>query len=449
MRNNKLNVILITIDALRPDFVGCYTDKHGIKGLTPNLDRFANNGIIFKKAFAQGSATPHTIRCLLTSRYNSRLSGAVSITKGLRVTMTMLKGGTSFAEVLKQHGYQTAGIHSNPYLSSALHYNRGFDTFIDEASYMSAKGPWLFRVGLNKLQRMIKSSPYLTSEEINRRAISWLKTVDPPFFLWVHYMEPHGPFINKDGINFISKIRGERLWRKAISNPKSINDEEYNRLLEGYKKNIKYLDYNLGKFVKELSNMELFNDTIFIITSDHGTEFREHGDFGHGSKLYDELISIPLIIRYPKCKPMEITTPVRAIDIAPTVLDILKINPIQEFLGSTLLPIIDGKDNGDMHVISEVIPPSKKEVKLISVRTKKWKYILDNLRNRVELYNLNEDPKERINLANKKQNIRMRFEKILKKHIEKEKDFEIKFLEQKNFEDESIMERLKHLGYLD
>lgn len=424
-KNNLKNIILITIDSLRTDFLGCCSSEN--KDITPNLDQFAEKSIIFENAIAQAPYTGASISSLFTSKYPRSTVTSDNMLREDNVTI---------AEILKKNGYKTAAFHSNPFLSKNFGFNRGFDTYHDTIFVKS------------RLHRLISKQPYFPASGVNKEVISWLRdNSTSPFFLWIHYMDPHGPYQSKKGFAYLNKIKAERLWRKAVKNPDSITENELKTLISNYKEEVRYLDQNLGVLFNLFDELNLTLNTIIIVTSDHGEEFREHGLFSHPRQLYDELIRVPLIIKLPNVgREQRIVRQVGLIDIVPTILDSLNLNRNNRFEGNSLLPLIEDENNEIFpdYTMSDATPD--RDYRHICIRTDEWKYILNEQNGNRELYNLFEDPKEQANLIDAKKEISKNLEKKLLKNLPPKKpEKEPSELEL----DGELKQRLRDLGYFD
>jgi arylsulfatase A-like enzyme len=207
------------------------------------------------------------------------------------------------------------------------------------------------------------------------------------------------------------------LGRKILCK-EDISNAELNQLIELYDGGIKYVDHSIKCLLDDLKDLMLLEDTIIIITADHGDEFKEHGDFLHvETKLYDELIHIPLII-YNSGHCATINETVSHIDIAPTIMEMLNLPKVKTFKGNSLISILNGEERSG--VISEGIGSQSigSDLKLIiSYRTKKWKYILNKMKDENELYNLEENPNEVENLKDVKKDIAESLNSIILEYI--------------------------------
>lgn len=421
------NVLLITVDALRADHLSCM-GYH--RNTTPKIDEMAKNGVLFTQAISNGSGTPSAVPPILTSTYPLMYGGYEYLSKN-RITI---------AEILKNNGYATAAFHSNTYLSKFYGYGRGFDVFYDnlpinlgESRYrmvrkFSRKFKSFHKLCSNYLNATIFAYrrnawhlPYVSADIINKMAISWIKESKPSeFFMWLHYMDVHSPYMPphecvKDINKVISKyqvLKANRYYNTANdNNTKKISKRHVNNLIDLYDAGIKYVDSAINSFINELETMGVLKETLVILTADHGEEFFEHGNLSHHSKLYDELIHVPLIMYSPEfvTENKVIDDQVEHLDIAPTILDVLGVENFTDFLGSSLTPLIDGKKREAKGVISETSdPPNELKIspyfKKTSYRTKIWKYIHYESK-KDELYNLLKDPTETLNLVNDKKEI--------------------------------------------
>lgn len=421
------NIILVTVDSLRRDFVGCY-DERGAE-LTPNLDEFGARGVLFENAVAQGSYTRSSIPSFFTSTYPWKLQPGGDISD--RPTL---------ATILKDHGYNTAFFHSNPFLSKASGYERGFDVFDDSLL------PWNLTLSqrrtrqLGRLFRIVRRAPYLPAESLVNKSVSWLERATEPFFLWLHLMDPHGPYQRRGG-GYLEKFRGEKLWQKAVNNPFHIIEEERNRLILSYRSEVNYADKQIGRLLDYLSGPEEGN--VVIVTADHGEEFGEHGEYSHNPKPYEELIRVPLLLNIPGEESERIEDQVALLDVLPSLLDLTGVGRgDHEFDGVSFAPLFDeGGWEGREHVICQ---PGRD---LICLRTDRWKYVVEN--GERKLYDLKNDPGETKDLSEMKTDLAKEFERVL---AEKESEYGVsEEFSEKSLDrnvNEETKKRLEDLGYL-
>lgn len=408
--NKKPNVILITIDTLRADHLGCY--GYG-KETTPTLDRLAREGVLFESAYTPSPRTTQALGALVTGRYPQTI-GVRSLWKKLQ------KDEVTLAEVLKQHGYHTGGVNSNPILLKT-HVNQGFDYF-----YIPSNS------GMN-----------LTAMQTNAWLLSWLKrTKNQPIFAWIHYVDPHisyqppkefryrfdpdyqGRFKEGFGLWRPDKMMGtgthEGLSRpEAIFNHKSIPQRDRKGILALYDGEIAFTDMAVGKLLEEMKTLGILENTLIIVSSDHGESFGEHQYFSeHGDFVYDVTVKVPLIFHWPGKIPSgrRIKENVRLIDVLPTVLSLLGIpDSFDGREGENIAPAILGEGSiGNLPVYLEsgecLFPQfnSRRYIqgvkgKIRGLREENWKLILTPTHSKpiIELYNLDTDPSETQNLVEK------------------------------------------------
>lgn len=441
------NVILITIDALRADHLSCLGYE---RRTTPYIDQLCEEeGVLFSQAISQSSHTPEAFPSLLFSKYPFRFH----------------RGRISIAELLKRNGYITGAFHSNPFLSRAYGYNKGFDDFDDSLLLGRSKfTAFAHRV----VNYFFRAKPYLSAEEITAKAAFWLHNLNHKrrFFLWLHYMDPHPPYQPPPGCQeqfleaIVDRKSAKKIWRRSVDRPESITEFEKRTLIGLYDAEIRYMDEHIDTLVKTLRKLGLFDKTLIIITADHGEQFQEHGRFGHPRQLYDELLRVPLIFvdsSLPKGK--NIQKLVRSIDVAPSICDILDIRPHASFEGKSLLSLIRGEnEEPELEGISEC-SGKKEKFRKFSIRTGLYKYILTlkpDGSEASEFYCLRDDPGERRNLANEEsmevKEVMKELDIKLREHIaDTDKSSDGASVQREMSEDEIrvVEERLKKLGYID
>ena len=435
--NTEQNVILITIDCLRADHVGSlgYADR-----TTPNIDDLARKGVLFSQAISNGVGTSESFPSIMTSTYPLMSPNGGGVHGAFWVKLSTK--WRTIAEVLRSRGFSTAAFNANPWLTSIFHYDRGFDIFDD--SLESYRKNNVF----DKLRRKLgalRGDKFLRAKLVNKKAVSWLGNNLDRFFLWLHYMDVHPPY-NPKGISILKRIDAIRLERKIGHNPETFSKEELDRLKSFYQEEITYVDRQIGFLVDELEKIGISSENTFLVlTADHGEQFMEHGEWGHG-RLYDEVIRVPLIINGPGIKRKTvIENQVSLLDLAPTIVDLVNIPKVESFLGTSLVPMMEGRGaESNKYVISETLTQN------FSWRTKDWKYISDT-KNRHELYNLQIDPKEKKNLASRRTKKVKEFSMIISKHILMEQKAKESIPEKHAVlhreEGEALKERLKELGY--
>ncbi|MFB6094599.1 MAG: sulfatase, partial [Halanaeroarchaeum sp.] len=380
------NVVLVTVDSLRADHVGCYGYD---RDTTPELDAYAEAGHRFSAAFSHACATRPSFPAILTSSHPLMYGGFERLSEKR----------TLISEVLSDQGYATGGFHSNLYLSAEFGYDRGFDTLYDsrtdpspmtrlrQAVKDNLDPDGLVYRALEKLYQGTEraagvdvGSYYDTAEDITDRAVEWVdRQGDRPTFLWVHYMDPHHPYSPPEEHQVfadISRREGVRLRPKMMENDEEITDEELQTLIDLYDGEIRYTDAQIGRL---LSTLEAeWDDWTAIVTADHGEEFRDHGEFFHQNRFYDEVMHVPLIV-YDGDSSDTHDEMVGLMDIAPTAATLAGVETLPEnFYGYSLGPLLEGR-SGDWE--REGVLGSWYDVpagpERFAYRTADWKYIRD------------------------------------------------------------------------
>jgi arylsulfatase len=304
------NVVLVTLDALRADHLSSY--GYG-RETTPFLDSLAAETARFTRAFSASSHTREAIPSILTGRYPDRA-----------VDDRFQRSADTIAEYLRRSGFETAGFHSNPFVSRAYGFDQGFDTFDDDLYLGGNRLLALAQRALDKL----RNRNYARASEINERSLDWLDSLDGdrPFLLWNHYMDPHGPYEAPAEYQrwfhgaSISKSEAKRLYHRAIDDPGSISKAERDHLIDLYDAEVAYTDDQLASFFRPLAERELLEESFVVITADHGDAFGEHGYYEHPRYLHDELVHVPLILLGPGVTPGTVDVPISTLDIVTTVL---------------------------------------------------------------------------------------------------------------------------------
>jgi len=411
------NVVLITIDCLRFDALS--------KEYTPFMWNLRKEGLFFTKTYSLGSWTSPSIVGLLTSTYPLMYDGQLSI-KYPRI---------SIAEVLKSNGYSTLGFTFHPYLGRQYGFNRGFDVYYDSPilknrqwdSSINAKTRF-FATIRNALKKILKSRitpknvqnyiwfkllhkriatgslPYVPGFEINFQVKQHLENISEPFFLWIHYLDTHFPYVPRDSDispDKIAKLNIEReKWFKL---GRRVDQDKLKKLKELYLLTARDVDSYVRDIVEYFKEKGLYKNTIFILTADHGEEFYEHGGFHHEIKLYEELIHVPMIMFGGRIKSKEISATVSHIDVFPTVMDFIGISKPPEWIGKNMLlrnsHTATSEEGQRYHGSAFKGRTVKLDINFAKVAIVQgdWKYI-HGIKTE-ELYNLNENPKEFQNLA--------------------------------------------------
>jgi len=303
------NVILLSADALRADHLSCYGYY---RETSPVLDELAEESIRFTNAYSASSHTREAVPALLTGKYPD-----VAIDSKYHLATDAI------ASTLSEKGFATAGFHSNPFVSRAYGFNQGFDVFDDDLHLGQHKLIALAQRALDKF----RNRHYARAEEINERSLEWIDSLDDgqSFFLWNHYMDTHGPYEPPGDYATLYADQGssgrdaQSLYQRAISDPKSISEAERELLLNLYDGEIRYNDAQIGEFLNELRERNLPEQSLLIVTSNHGDAFGEHGYYEHPRYLHDELTHVPLLVKPPGGRNERVERYVSTLGVASTI----------------------------------------------------------------------------------------------------------------------------------
>ncbi|MHC4445908.1 MAG: sulfatase-like hydrolase/transferase [Planctomycetota bacterium] len=432
------NIILIMVDTLRADHLSAY----GYHKATPNMDGLAADGVLYQTAIAQASWTKPSVATILTSLYPSSHQ-AISKTDRLPEVVTTLP------EILQANGYVTGGIGNNAHVTTTFNFDQGFTHFEylapDYLFWASENSSQLAIFNILRLihQRFLANQTfvqhfYQPAPVVNHRGLAWLEThKQERFLLFLHYMDPHDPYM-------VHPFNGTGYARVHEPNPLPDVASLYSDVYDG---EVAYLDQHLGEFFSWLKAENLYNETMIILTADHGEEFFEHGGWWHGSTLYEEQIHVPLIIKFPGgLRAGSVDDHLaRSLDIAPTILDIVGLEIPAAMQGVSLL--IDEEVSRPSQVFSE---EDFEGNVLQSMRGLDWKYIQASPDNRrslppTQLFQLEADPNEQDNLINTEPGQARRFAEQLES-IQRYAVGQAVEREETNL-DKLTEERLRNLGY--
>lgn len=318
--SKKPNVLFILIDTLRADHL---TYAGYSRDTSPNLDALAKESTQYQYAYSGSSWTAPSVATIFTALPpsvhgmmppNSRTKAASKFSFKLGSDVTTI------AEALKGQGYKTAAVTANEWISEKFGYSQGFDYFFMK-SRMEAEG-------------------------VNQKAfkvIDKLLSPNEPYFLYLHYMDPHDPYKAPAPFN--------TYFQQPLDDPRYQPRER--ELIRQYDNEIRYVDSKIGEMLAYMRSKHLLDNTTIVVTSDHGEQFKERGNVGHGYTLHDEEIRIPLLIKTPGQKEGKIvSTPVSHMDIFPTLLQLSGVPKIAEHIGVSL--VSNEGHKRDVGIISEV-----------------------------------------------------------------------------------------------
>jgi arylsulfatase A-like enzyme len=379
------NILLVSIDSLRADHLEAY-GYH--RETSPLVAWLARTGALFETVVAPAPWTLPSHVSLLTSMAPRQHGVTDAATR-------LADGAMTLARVLEQNGYATAGFVSTILLTERYGLAQGFDSY--DAQVVFAEDAYM-------------SPRAITSERLVDAVLGWLDgwrdgASGTPFFIFLHMYDVHA--------NYNPPPPYDRLFvpppADAATDPKQCRVAHQLALYDG---EIRYTTEQLARVIDRLRALEILDDTIVVVTADHGDEFFEHGGQGHGVRVYDEIILVPLVVRYPSRVPADqrIASQVRLMDVAPTILGLAGIAPPASFggppdsphrqrdlspwiTGATLEPFPALVAFSEAEMIPGVLPLSW------SVRTQDRKLLQRPLGQQPELYDLSADPREQVDRA--------------------------------------------------
>jgi arylsulfatase A-like enzyme/Flp pilus assembly protein TadD len=401
--NPRLNVVVITIDTLRADHVGCY-GYNDVK--TPNIDRLAANGARFERAYTPVPVTLPAHTAIFTGAY-PMLSGIHDFS-GNKISPQQI----TLASVLRKHGYTTGAVIASAVLGSRFGLNQGFDFYYDHFDFS--------RLDESNLYQMERPGNVVADQ-----ALEWLgKNYRKRFFLWMHLYDPHHPYT-----------------------PPAPYDREY--ASHPYDGEIAFADAQVGRLIEFLQKKGLYQNTVIVLSGDHGESLGEHGERTHSFFIYNATLHVPLIFRVPRAQAQKVLSmPVSLVDIMPTLLHILGIDLPSTVQGENLLPYINGhvsgNDGGQRSLYAENFLPRIhfNWSELRGIETTHYHFIDAP---KPELYDLRKDPGETQNLILEKtavaDEMRARLATVIRDYSASQE------LAKKTGLDPELMQRLESLGY--
>ena len=346
------NVVVITIDTLRPDHLGCYGYT---KIETPTLDGIAQSGVLFENGVAQTPLTPPSHASIFTGL--NPPSHKVRDTGGFVLSPST----PTLASILQQDGWDTAAFISSAVLKKHFGFDHGFAVYDDQ---MPRPG---------NAQQFQENAERRAGDTVDR-VVQWLNSrTEKPFLLWVHLYDPHAPY-----------------------DPPSPFREQYKgRLYDG---EIAYTDREVGRLIEAVRRKSAPEKTLIAVLSDHGESLGEHGETAHGVFLYDATLRIAFMLSGAGVPAgMRVKPQARTIDLLPTILELMNVAPPAGLEGTSLVPLFSGKNAPTAVSYAETLYPKINLgwAELRGIRTNEWKYIRAP---KPELYDLSHDPHETSNV---------------------------------------------------
>jgi len=421
------NVVLIVVDTLRADHLPFY--GYPIK-TAPFLTNLSRRSVVFRNTYSPSSSTTPAVASMCSSLYPFQ-HGVVT---GLRATKLLMEKNQSFrlnrlpdevetiADVFKARGYRTYAVTDNLNIREEIGFAQGFDKF--------------------------KNFDYESAEVVNRQLKDWGGEIKSggKYFLYIHYMDPHFPYNRnppwyKRNLRRTLKARHIRRISKRRSAEEAKREVELREDVAAYDSEINYVD----KHIREL--FYLFGwgeDTLVVVTSDHGEEFLEHGGIYHGRTLYSEVINVPLLMYLPGGEPtLSVDDKVSLIDILPTLRDFIGLPTSENDEGLSLMPLIRNETRGERILFSH-LDQKKMDLIINSVVYGEHKYIHTPQKSE-ELFNIKNDPKEKTSILRNSRgvakNMKTKLDEFQRDSKKIKPEYETITL------DEKTQQRLKDLGY--
>ncbi len=393
--NDSPNVMILSIDCLRADHLSLYGYN---RKTTPNIDEFSKDAVVFTQAISQSTWTQTSMASLFTSLYPYQHGvDKIEEANGNIVSGVLNEEETTLAEVLFRNGFLTMAWTKGNHMKSSMGFAQGFMEYNDNLGLI---------------------------EKINKSFTKWVSKTGKHynFLAYLHYNDLHDPYRPKapydtmygvysdvySGIDFSNWTKS----RKEIL--RKLTRKDVDQLVAYYDGLLTYTDSHIGLLLDELKRAGLYDDTLIIITSDHGDGFMEHGYLGHSKAPYEELIRVPLIIKFPNSRygGEIVKSQVRLIDVMPTILDYLGIRVDHSLAGFSLLNLLsaDGKEDGEIDFPGYAY---SERGDTLAIRTEKFKYIyFQRNEKKEEFYDLVTDPHESDNIIASKQEEAAEFRKI-------------------------------------
>ena len=407
------HVVLITVDTLRADALG---GRMSPGCASPAIDRLASSGVRFEGAHAPAPWTLPSVASIMT--------GLSPTVHGVDRKQTIYPpSAPTLEDFFQDAGYLTAAFGTNTLLAPQSALSRGFDVF----EFPGPEPPGTLAMqALARYRGPLRMSDQHRTEQITASAEAWIELhADQNFFVWLHYFDPHAPYLPP--VEFLPDENAERLHKVALQFDEDHRISKFTPpplvkqivLREMYCGEVRYVDDRIGRLVKLMKSLRLYDDALIVLTSDHGEEFWERGGWEHGHSLYEELLKVPLFFKLTAGKSghgTSVDAPVSIVRVVPTILDLSGIAyDAKQFSGGSLQPLW-----------AEAVPPPQ-PTPIYSGHTMvgdeqesivfgRWKYIRYVDSRRDELYHLAEDTGERMNVLAREPERGEELRALLKKH---------------------------------
>ena len=392
------NVLVMLVDTLRADHLGLYGYERPV---SPNLDRFGEQSLVFDRAFSQAPWTQPSVASLMT--------GLEPLEHGVIGGVTLHHSFDTNAIILQDAGFTTVAISSNPIITRRAGFHVGFEEFLE--------------IPEGRAEEMIDLFDHWLAENEN---LQW--------FAYLHFLDPHGPFDAPEPF-------GSRFLPEVEQKESPQGDPDVENMRARYDGEIQYLDKEFGRLLAILEQREVLDDTIIIFVADHGEEFNEHGKLFHSEQIYNETVHVPLLLWAPGLvEPGRAPGTVEVRDILETVLEMLNVRPSSS--GETRLTAArKGSDQTAFSHTSLGHLEGEDFHEVAAVTLGDWKYIRRLDTEDTELYNLGSDPGERRNVLSSHPEVAARYAVLLDQILAERPQVEERI-------DPGLLQKLKAGGYL-
>jgi len=437
------HVILITVDTLRADALSLYSSQGAD---TPHIDALGGDAVVFRNASVPAPWTLPSIASLMTG-----VSPNAHQTK--HIFSRLPDNLETLAERLGDAGYAAGAIVSNPVLDPAFNLSQGFQQY---ESYPKLLG---YSFAARALYRTFPDSFDPTARGLAARAADWIERHrEQPFFLWVHFFDPHEaytppPEYAPPPLSYTSTAVPLNLPARtyAVGHVPPVEERLHTKAL--YEGEVRYTDAAIGELLQTVKQQGLYDDTLIILTSDHGEEFWEHGSVSHGHTLYRELLQVPMIVKLPgPPAPLEVAAGVEVTALMPTILELCGVDyEREEFSVASLAPLWG--PSPQEFVVRPVVssglyyrPWDDSESVLFGAT----KYIASTLTGREQLYDLQRDPGEKISLVASEPELLAQSRALLAAHDQEARQLRARYRIQPTTQalPQDLLQHLKTLGYL-
>lgn len=367
-KRDRPNLVFVTIDATRADHLG----YHGYeRSTTPNIDEFAREGVMFERAFSQDSGTAPS----MWSMFTGQTPFQVELEKAGQFPPEIAESETTFPQILREAGYHTEALPCGGMFEiERWDIRRGFETWKSSCSDQNDN-----------------PAPEVTDEAVS--ALERLRNKQP-FFLWIHYYDPHHPYDNHSLVDY--------------------GDGELDR----YDEELRFTDHHMGPFLDALRSYDTDRPLFVAFGSDHGENFGEHGDAPHARTLYKNVTHVPFFVWGTPLRSRRISAPVALGDIFPTLVELGRAEVPDASTMVSQVPVLFGGEPNHGRLVFQENSYSRPRHHTKGIVSSKYHYIKDLTADTEELYNYLEDPDEQTNLVENKPEVSNRMRRVLKKFLQ-------------------------------